>query len=189
MNKKHVVALMICLVAGINLFSQDQKNIIEFGVGIVPGKDYSIWVGDPVDKWATRKASPLVHLSFARQVREAFRIGGYVEYESGKFEMYSHDFKASRYNIGVNWLGQFPKNNFHLQLGGYFGYGLLKSKDWDQSLQGIDLGLLAGPAYENGNMGIALHVQSGMGWYYSAGNPQDVTLLNPKFVLKVYYKF
>ena len=75
-----------------------------------------------------------------------------------------------------------------MQLGGYAGYGFLTANNWDR-LNGFDIGLIVGPAYEKGHMGTAVHLQSGHAWYASSGTPSGVMLYNPKILLKVYYRF
>ncbi|MFZ0283068.1 MAG: hypothetical protein WAL29_15570 [Bacteroidales bacterium] len=148
-----------------------------------------MYFDDPFDFWPTRELSPVAHIFYARQVTESFRIGGYAEYEEVKFsDNVSPDtFSFSRFNLGVDWLGQFPKTPLHLQLGGYFGYGLLTADNWD-NLKGIDLGLIAGPAFETEHFGVAVHLQSGHAWYESTGSPSGVMLYTPRFLLKIYYK-
>jgi hypothetical protein len=89
----------------------------------------------------------------------------------------------------LNWISQYPKTIFHAELGGYFGYGGLQAENWGQSLYGIDFGIIAGPAYEKNNFGIALHVQVGYGYYLSSGVPDEVDFSIPRFILKGYYKF
>jgi hypothetical protein len=168
---------------------QEQKNILGVGAGMSPTYDNSVWIGDPVNLWVTKKASPVFQFFYARQVSDDVRLGGYFEYESATFTANSsNESKASRYNIGANWLAMFPKSAFHMQLGGYIGYGSIKAADWNQSLYGADIGIMAGPAFENDNYGIALHVQFGKGYYTSSGIPVEVGLAIPKFLLKVYCK-
>ena len=75
-----------------------------------------------------------------------------------------------------------------MQLGGYIGYGFMKASNWDQSLYGTDIGIMVGPAFEEDNVGIALHIQYGKGYYTSSGIPVEAGLSIPKFLLKVYYK-
>ena len=191
MKMKKGILCLLCLMLTLNLFAQgqEQKNIIGFGAGISPRYDYSVWIGDPVNIWATKNSSSVFQFFYARQVLEAVRLGGYFEYESATFTAYSsYDSKASRYNIGANWLAQYPNSDFHIQLGGYIGYGSIKASDWDQSVYGTDIGIMVGPAYEKGNYGIALHVQYGKGYYTSSGTPTEVGFAVPRYLLKVYYK-
>lgn len=199
------VYLMLNL--GLSAQVQEGKNIIGFGAGISPAKDYSIWIGDPIDVWANKNASPVIQIFYARQVLPAVRLGTYFEYETATcnfnysyndgdyYYNYSIKAKATRYNVGINWLSQYPKTPFHAQFGGYAGYGLVSSSNFgqamsgasSQNLSGIDFGIMAGPAYEQNNIGIAFHVQSGFGWYHSNESLKDLLLVMPKFILKVYY--
>jgi hypothetical protein len=188
---KNRILCILYLVLTLNLLAQGQepKNIIGFGAGISPEYDNSIWIGDPVNVWATKKTSPVFQFFYARQVLEAVRLGLYFEYESATFTIYnSDDSKASRYNFGANWLAQYPNSAFHMQLGGYIGYGFIKASNWDQSVNGTDIGIMVGPAYEKDNYGIALHVQYGKGYYTSSGIPTEVGLSLPRCLLKIYYK-
>jgi hypothetical protein len=188
MNKKYRILCLFSLMVTLNLFllGQEHKNIVGIGAGISPAYDNSVWIGDPMNVWATKKASPVFQLFYARQMLEAVRLGSYFEYENAKFE--STDDKASRYNIGLNWLAQYPNTAFHAQLGGYVGYGFITVSEWDQPLKGTDIGIMIGPAFEKDNFGIALHIQYGKAYYTSSGSPEEVGLAIPKILLKVYYK-
>ncbi len=175
-----------------NLLAQKEssKNIVGFGAGISPYDESAIWIGNPANSWATKKTSPVIQAFYARQVLEAVRLGGYVEYESATISLFnSGDYKASRYNVGINWLAQYPNTPFHAQLGGYIGYGFVAASEWSSSLYGADVGIMVGPAYEKNHIGVALHVQYGKAYYTSSGSPNEVGLAIPKLLLKVYYKF
>jgi hypothetical protein len=168
---------------------QERHNIIGAGIGMSPEYESAVWIGDPLNLWVTKKSSPVFQLFYARQVSDDVRLGGYFEYESASFTAYGGaESKATRLNIGVNWLAMFPKSAFHMQLGGYLGYGSIKAADWDQALYGSDIGIIAGPAYETDMYGIAIQAQYGKGYYTSSGIPTEVGLAIPKFILKVYTK-
>jgi hypothetical protein len=186
MNKKIGCVCMLCLMLTMNFFAQgqDRKNIVGIGAGACPEK--MAWIGDPINGWADINASPVFQVFYTRQVLEAIRLSSYLEYENAKFK-YSEN-KASRYNIGLNWLAQLPNKAFHAQFGGYIGYGFLQSDDWDQSLSGVDYGIMIGPAFEKDNVGVALHVQSGYAYYISSGNPDEVSYSKARLILKFYYK-
>jgi hypothetical protein len=171
MNKKNGTLCMLCLMLTLNLFAQGQKqkNIIGFGAGICPER--TVWIGDPINIWADINASPVFQVFYARQVWEAVRLGSYFEYENAKFK--SSNDKAARYNIGLNWIAQYPNKSFHAQLGGYLGYGFVTSDNWDQNLSGVDYGIMIGPAFEKDHFGIALHIQSGYCYYISSGSPDE----------------
>jgi hypothetical protein len=189
MNPKNGILFLLGLMFSSNLFvqGQEQKNIIGIGAGISPTYESSVWIGDPVNVWATKNTSPVFQLFYARQVLESVRLGSYFEYENATFEA-TND-KASRYNIGLNWIAQYPNKAFHAQLGGYVGYGFISASRWDQPLNGSDVGIMIGPAFEKDNFGIALHVQYGKAYYTSSGTPNEVGLAIPRFLLKVYHKF
>jgi hypothetical protein len=193
MIKKITSVYIICFVFNLGIFCQinKAKNIFGFSFGFSPGKKSGFYVGGDVDTWPDKKFSPVVNLFYARQVSETFRIGSYFEYENSKFDIrYLEDQKASRYNIGINWLGQYPKTKLHIQLGGYFGGGFVNSKmdGWEKALWGFDLGIIAGPAYEFRNMGFALQGHTGLGAYQGSSQPNVVILMLPKILFKVYYK-
>lgn len=172
-----------------SVFGQDQaKNIFGASAGFAPAI-MDMYFDIPFNFWPDRELSPVYHLFYARQVRESFRIGSYVEYEKINFSTESDNtiYNFKRYNIGLNWLGQFPKTALHAQLGGYLGYGFLGANNWDR-LSGFDMGIMMGPAFELKKFGIAIHVQSGHAWYESDGSPSGVMLYTPKFMFKTYIK-
>lgn len=188
MKKIKVICVLYFLVSSV-LYCQDQaKNIFGLSAGIAPGMG-DMYFDMPFNFWPNRELSPICQVFYARQLTESFRIGSYLEYEKINFtDNVVNDIKNfKRYNLGLNWLGQYPKTSLHLQLGGYFGYGFLRAQNWD-NLTGIDLGLIVGPAYERNKFGIALHLHGGYAWYKSSGTPIGVMLYNPKILLKVYYK-
>lgn len=189
MKKIKVICILYFLASGA-LFCQDQaKNIFGLSAGIAPGV-MDMYFDMPFNFWPNRELSPIYNVFYARQVTEFFRIGSYAEYEKAKFsDNTSEDiYSFNRYNLGLYWLGQFPKTALHLQLGGYFGYGFLQADNWD-NLKGADYGFIAGPAYERDKLGIAVHVHQGHAWYESTGTPIGVMLYTPKYMLKIYYKF
>jgi hypothetical protein len=187
MNRKNGMICLFCFILTLNLFSQSngQKNIVGFGAGICP--DRIVWIGNPMNVWVDINASPVFQVFYARQVLQAVRLGSYFEYENATFKNTKD--KASRYNVGLNWLAQYPNKPFHAQLGGYFGYGLVKANIWDQSVSGIDYGIMIGPAYEKNNFGIAFHLQTVYSYYTSSGTPDEVSYSKGRFLLKIYYKF
>ena len=189
MNPKNEILSILCLMLTLSLCAQvqEKKNIVGFGAGICPYFDADVWVGYPVFTWVTKKTSPVIQLFYARQVLEAVRLGTYFEYEYSTFE--SSNDKASRFNIGFNWLAQYPNTAFHAQLGGYMGFGSIIASNYDKALNGTDVGAMLGPAYENDNFGVALHVMYGKGYYKTSGTDIEVGVAIPRFLLKVYYKF
>jgi hypothetical protein len=186
---KRLILLIFCISTPVLLSGQDQyKNIFGVSGGVAPAY-MNMYFDNPFNFFPNREIGPVAQIFYTRQVRESFRIGSYIEFEKVRFsDNLSTAIKSfRRYNIGVNWLGQFPKTQLHLQLGGYAGYGFLRANGWD-NLNGFDLGLIAGPAFEKEHTGIALHVHSGYAWYESKGTPHGVMLYTPKILLKIYYK-
>jgi hypothetical protein len=94
---------------------------------------------------------------------------------------------APTIRVGLNWLAQYPNKAFHAQLGGYVGCGSIIASNWDQSLNGSDVGIMVGPAFEKDNFGIDFHVQYGKAYYTSSEAPDEVGIALPKLLLKVYY--
>jgi hypothetical protein len=187
--KKISLSSVLLLLLYLTISGQDQKkNIFGVSAGIVPGI-MDMYFDDPFNNWYNREASPVCQLFYARQVAESFRIGSYFEYEKANFSFGSENaiYNFSRFNFGLNWIGRYPKTALHLQLGGYAGFGIIKTRNWD-NLSGFDIGMIAGPAFEKNNFGIALHLHGGHGWYESTGTPSGVMLYTPKILLKVYVK-
>ena len=187
MNTKKEILIMLCLMLMFSLYSQtnEKKNIVGFGAGFCPAKD--VWIGDPLNFWADINTSPVFQIYYAHQLLQSVRLGSYFEYENATFKGTTN--KASRYVLGLNWLAQYPNRPLHIQLGGYFGYGFVQSDMWDQSLGGIEYGMIAGPAYEKSNFGIALHFPTGFSYYFSTGTPDEVSYSKGIYLLKLYYKF
>ena len=183
--KKRLFSIVSLALLTFFLQAQEQKNIVGFGAGYCPSRE--AYIDGPQYIWVRLKASPVYELFYARELRPGMRLGGYFEYQSASFQNFNS--KATRYNVGVNWLSLYPSTAFHGELGGYFGYGSLKADGWDQSLTGTDYGIIIGPAYEKNNFGVALHFQCGFGYYKSTGVPDEVDFSMPRYILKVYYKF
>jgi hypothetical protein len=184
---------------------QEHKVIIGFGGGISPAS--WLYIGDPVGLWGHKNTSMIVQVFYARQVLEAVRLGSYFEFENATCyfnyynngdEFYKVTGNALRFNWGLNWLAQYPRTAFHAQLGGYAGFGFVSSLTLNQNLNGsstqnlpgVDLGIMVGPAYETKDLGIALHLQAGYGFYHlSSGSPDEVSFaLIPRILLKIYHK-
>ena len=165
-------------------------NNVGFGIAYIPHLDEGIYFDDPWDFWPNREPSYMVQGSYSRQLNQSFRTGAYVEYERIRFSTQNNDSIHSfkRYNLGLEWIGQYPSTPLHLQLGGYMGYGFLAANHWD-NLKGFDFGMIAGPAYETQHIGLSVQVRSGYAPYSSNGTPSGVLLFNPKLLLKVYYRF
>jgi hypothetical protein len=191
--KKLVFLIFLCLYGfSLSLLGQTRavRNNVGFGIAYIPPLVEGIYFDDPWDFWPNREPSMMLQVSYARQVNQSVRTGIYLEYEKIRFSTGTVDTNARfrRYNMGLDWIGQFPTTALHMQLGGYIGFGYLMAHGWD-NLTGFDFGMIAGPAYETEHIGISAQVRSGYAPYNSSGTPSGVLLFNPKFLLKVYYKF
>ena len=192
MTKKIFTVVFFCLVSVLLSIGQNEsKNIYGISLGFSPAREDGMYLGGQLDTWPDKKLSAVVNLFYARELTKSFRIGTYFEYENAKFDNWNFNSqKASRYNLGINWLGQYPKTAFKIQLGGYAGGGYVNSDftGWEKPLWGFDLGAIMGPAFETENIGFAIHAKSGFAWYHGSTQPESVILMLPKFLFKVYYK-
>jgi len=90
--------------------------------------------------------------------------------------------------VGIDWIAQYPVTRLHLELGGYFGFGMIKANNWD-NLKGAEFGMLAGPAYDSRHFGVSLHMKAGFSPFSSDGTPEGVLLYAPGILFKAYGKF
>ena len=191
---KRLVFLIFLAFLGFNNKSLGQTtqfpNMAGFGVAYIPPLEEGIYFDDPFDFWPNREPSWMLQASYARHVNPSLRTGLYFEYEEIRFtDQSGTDVKSfNRFNLGIDWTGEFPAKPLHMELGGYIGFGVLEANNW-ANLTGFDFGMIAGPAYEKGRCGVSLHVRSGYAPYSSNGSPSGVLLFNPKILLKGYYRF
>jgi hypothetical protein len=192
--RKLLISTIVSILIFANSFGQkESKSIIGVSGGIViPGSEYTIWLGDNIDHWAKRKVSPIFQVYYAYEIIQHVRLGGYFEYEDARFDFdYMTNLKAKRYGLGINWLACIPISILQLQLGGYTGgtFGTSDLPVWTQTMKGFEMGILGGPAYEVNNIGFAINVHSGFAWLFNSSNqPKDVLLVDPKILFKIYYK-
>jgi len=188
--RRYLVFLLLFVFYTATAQQQIHRNIAGFSVEYFPTMSEGMYFDDPFDFWPKNEPAFMYQLFYMRQVTESFRIGGYVETGPNKFSDQSGIGVRSfwRNTMGINWMGQFPKTPLHLQLGGYFGYGMIKATNWT-NLKGADFGLISGPAYETNRIGVALHLEAGFSPYKSPGTPQGILLYTPRVLLKIYGKF
>lgn len=182
-----LMLLAILQVIPYKMHAQESKHVVGIGFGRVAYSDDIVYVSTGSGVWFKYNKDVIFNLNYAYKVYPYFRIGGYFEYESAEMESdLLKNTKGSRFDIGGQWLGEYPKTKLRAQLGGYFAFSVLSNELWDKTLKGINYGIMAGPCYDFGKISISLHVHAGMSPYFG-DEPEDVDVLAPKVFLKIYY--
>ncbi|MBP1673488.1 MAG: hypothetical protein H6Q25_1303 [Bacteroidetes bacterium] len=165
------------------------KNLIGFSLGFIPAVENGIYFGEPWDFNPKQEWSNPIQLFYEREIHQIFRIGGYVGFCKNNFSAGSADiYSFKKITLGVNGLLKYPKTKLHIQVGGFFGYGIIAANNWNY-LQGVDFGGLVGPAFETNKWGVSLHIMAGYAPFNSKGTPEKVLLYIPTLALKAYKKF
>jgi hypothetical protein len=185
--------LLIIYILSISVPAVPQAK--KYVIGLSYGFQYQIediWVGDPYNIWIDQTSSSIIEGFVYYKLSPLFQTGLYCDFESGLFDLiYLPEQKATRLGFGTLWLGHYPDKKIQFQLGGYFGYNTA-FPDYDDigSRGGIDYGIIAGPAFEYHDFGIAVHIHSGFSWYpKKEGNPDEFSYANSKLKIKIYYNF
>ncbi|NVO19306.1 MAG: hypothetical protein HXX13_06370 [Bacteroidetes bacterium] len=192
MKKLSLVLLILVIVMMDHVYAQptDKKNIAGIGVSYFPYMSKGIYFDSPFDFWPNNEPSAITRIFYARQMNESFRLGAYLESGSNRFtdqtNENAHSFNRSL--LGLEWISEYPKTRLHLELGGYFGYGLIKASHWND-LHGVDFGMLAGPAFDMKYFGVSVNLKAGFSPYKSKGTPEGILLYTPGVLFKVYGKF
>ncbi len=191
MNAKTKFLLILFFMTANISFSQEQKHVIGLSYGF-QYKDGDIWVGDPYNLWIDQTASSIIEGFYYYRLSPLFQTGFYFDYEAGQFDIIiDQNHEAKRIGFGTLWLGHYPDKFIQLQLGGYFGYNTaFPEYDDFKNSGGIDYGIIAGPAIEYKNFGLAVHHHSGFSWYPRKNDePDEFSYANSKIKIKLYYKF
>lgn len=192
MKKIPAVFLFLFVLIGVNVSGQNKvnRNIAGIGINYIPFMAKGMYFDAPFDFWPDNEPSAFPRIFYARDLNETFRFGGFFETGKNRFSDKTsdsiHSFRRSI--VGIDWLARYPKTRLHIQLGGYFGYGMIKANYWD-NLKGADFGMLAGPAFETGAFGACIHFRSGFSPFSSSGRPEGILLYTPGIVFKLYGKF
>lgn len=164
------------------------KNIFGFSFGFIFPLEHGIYFDDPFDFFPKQEWSNPIQIFYERELSHNFRIGTYLGYCKNNFSVQSGPlFSFKRITLGVNWITKYPEKQLHAQLGGFFGYALVAADNWN-NLNGLDFGLIAGPAYETLKWGVACHLMAGFAPLYGENYPEGVLLYSPRLVLKGYIK-
>ena len=184
MKKISIITLICSFFSCMTVMGQQTGSniILGGGIGTLFSEKEAFFVNDYENPWPNRLLSPIVQIFGATDVGPRFRVGAFVEYEKGRYEtLYPNAQNKSfnRYNVGFNWMGRVSKTKLHGQLGGYVGFGMINSPEWNK-LGGVDVGMMAGPAYEDDKYGANLHVQFGFGRYKGRETPGEVLQKKPE---------
>lgn len=177
---------LIFLIKSVS-FTQNTDYNIGASIGIIPEKENGLYLGEELDYWPDRETTLVYGLSVDRNLTKNFRVGVFTELERTEFEeWYVGRQYITRWVTGSFWLGQFPDTKLKAQLGGFFDFGIIAGEEFD-TMTGIDMGMIAGPALDLGAVEIAIHVHAGLGYFWSDSDPEDVLLPLPKIFLKIGY--
>jgi hypothetical protein len=187
---------LICILYMITLIpasaqEKSGKNIAGFGATYVPYMKNGIYFDDPWDFFPNQEPSTFLRVFYARKLNKTLQMGTYMEAGQNNFTDQTgdspHSFKKRV--IGIDWVAKYPNKMVHMELGGFFGYSMIKANNWDK-LNGVDFGMLAGPAYESRYFGISVLMKAGFSPHTSGdGIPEGVLLYTPGILFKVYGRF
>jgi hypothetical protein len=187
---KNIVTLSVLMVA-VCALSQENKHIVGVSLGSSLPWENGIYIDyDDYETWPDNKAHAVINLFYEYRLTKQFRIGGQVEHEKNNIEVtypFEEKVEARRIAIGLHWLGHFPDNPLSLELGGYSNLAFCSSDDWDTNLKGVEYGIMVGPAYDLDVVKLALHFQPGFSYLFSDDIPEDVLLMYPRILFKLYY--
>lgn len=184
------IFLLVATSEVLSAQNDSPRNIAGFGTTYVPYLKHGMYFDDPFDFFPNQEPSVFIRLFYARKVNETLRLGGYIEAAAmneftDQTGVSPHSF--AKRTLGIDWVAKYPLTRLHLQLGGYFGYSILKANNWDK-LQGIDFGMLAGPGYETRHFGVSVMVKAGFAPYSSKGTPEGILMYAPGILFQVYGK-
>ncbi len=193
--KKILFLIFSALLLKMNLFSQKSKNVVSLSAGMnikiensayidFDNPDYEIWI-DP-------ETHAIFNLSYNYRLNETLRLGVNMEHEKLNLEsFYTDKISVNRTSFGFQFIAQFPETPFHAEIGGFGNLGHIASDDFVNSLWGIENGIIAGPAYQIGQIEMSLQFQSCFGYYFLPSNeaPASSLIMYPRLFMKIGYLF
>lgn len=167
-----------------------KKNIAGAGFTYLPSMDKGIYFDDPFDFWPKQESSVFPRVFYGRKMNEVLSLAVYLESGSARFSTNTGDTVRSfvRSIVGLEWNARYPATKLHLEVGGFVGYGQINADHWN-NLRGADLGLLAGPAFENKYFGASVKVKAGLSPFSAGGTPSGVLMFTPGVLFEVYGRF
>lgn len=185
----------ICLLFNSSLKSQTGKHSVSLSIGYGVPFENSLYIDneDPdIDIWLDPKTNIPITLSYEYGLSDLVKTGARIEYEKINFDSYyTGESYANRIAIGIHCLVLYPKTQFHGEFGGFGNFGFLNSDEFDNSIQGIEYGIMIGPGYCLGKINIALHFQPCFGYYFmsKSRNPESGLVMYPRILAKISYEF
>jgi len=189
--KKNIIFLLVLFLSCNFIIAQQSKQSAGFSIGYALPYDNSIYVDNgEYTTWPDHTGNTFVNLFYEYRFLPYFKAGVHFEYEKSKFnDFYFDESSATRYVIGLHWIGQWPQSPLHAELGGYFNTGFISQENFEHNPNGIEYGIIAGPALDIDKFTIALHIQPGMSYFFSSQLPKAVLIFYPRLLFKVGYNF
>ena len=171
MNKTLQLAACMLFFFSSIMFSQKNKHIIGVSAGIsFPWEDVIYLDYDQYDVWSNNEVNPVLSVFYEYGFTEYFKMGCHMEMERNKIEIdypFDEGITCKRFALGIHWIGQYPQNMLHAELGGFGNFAFCRSDDWDANLKGIEYGVIIGPAVTVDDFKIALHFDPTFSYLFS----------------------
>ena len=190
--KKSIYLLVLVLFAGFHsAFGQDTRHYVGISSGITMPWENGIYIDyDQYVIWPDSKINPTFSMFYEYQLSSYFKLGCHVDFEKTKVEVtypFDENIKSKRFALGVHWIGQYPNNRLHAELGGFSNFAYASSDAWDSNLKGVEYGIIVGPAFSIKKFKIALHFQPTFSYFFSKDLPENILLLYPRVMCKLHY--
>ncbi len=187
--------LCFCLLFTSSLKSQTGKHSVSLSVGYGIPFENSLYIDNDnpdIDLWLDPETSIPITFSYEYGISDLIKAGARIEFEKVSFDSYYTDKSfAKRLAIGIHCLISYPKTSFHGEFGGFGNFGFLNSEEFDNSIKGIEYGIMIGPGYRFDHINIALHFQPCFGYYFmsKSTSPKSGLVMYPRILAKISYEF
>jgi hypothetical protein len=177
------------------LYAKSGKHSVFIAIGYDIPFEHSIYINndDPdIEIWADPENDIPFAIHYQYKLSDFLKAGAGIEYNKIKFEsFYTDETYARRIAIGIHCLAGYPNTSFHAEFGGFGNFGILNSDEFDNSIKGIEYGIMIGPAYRVGRINTAIHFQPCFGYYFISGDkhPDDALIMYPRLFAKISYEF
>jgi len=171
--------------------AQTNKQTAGLALGYAIKDESSVYIDfGEYSSWPDHLGNPVITAFYEYRLTPSFKAGLNLTYEKSKIDdFFLGESSARKYMLGFHWIGQYPVRPLHGEFGGYFKTGVITHEEFDDNPLGIHYGIIIGPAVDFGNISLAVHFQSGMGFFFQSGSPDDVMIFYPEVIVKVGYNF